>query len=116
LDVLEDWVDAGLITTDQARAIRRHEAERAVRGGPVGATPPPEAGPSLVVEALGYLGGVVMLVGAGILVETYWTDVSVMPRAGCARCSRPSAPRPPPGSSASSVPRCWIGTTSTRSW
>jgi hypothetical protein len=80
LDVLEDWVDAGLITTDQARAIRRHEAERAVRGGPVGATPPPEAGPSLVVEALGYLGGVVMLVGAGILVGTYWTDLSVLLR------------------------------------
>jgi hypothetical protein len=73
LDMLDEWVGAGLITSDQARAIRRHEAEpRADR-----ASPPPEAGPSLVVEALGYLGGIVMLVGAGILVGMYWGDLSV---------------------------------------
>ena len=32
---------------------------------------------SLVVEALGYLGGVIMMVGAGILVGLYWEDIPV---------------------------------------
>ena len=79
---LEEWVRAGLITTEQSRAIRRHgserhESERPERGTSGAVAPAPEGGPSLVVEALGYLGGVVMLVGAGILVGLYWSDLSV---------------------------------------
>lgn len=76
LDALEEWVAAGLVTPEQSRAIREHEAER--REQHAAAMPrSPEAGPSLVVEALGYLGGVVMLIGAGILAGMLWSDLSV---------------------------------------
>jgi hypothetical protein len=77
VDLLEGWVDAGLITTEQSRAIQQHEAERSGARPGVTVAPSPEKGPSLVVEALGYIGGVVMLVGAGILVGMYWADLSV---------------------------------------
>jgi hypothetical protein len=77
VEALEDWVDAGLITPEQSRAIREHEAEPHERRAALASAPSRESGPSLVVEALGYLGGVVMLVGAGILVGMYWADLSV---------------------------------------
>ena len=79
-DVLEDWVDAGLITNEQSRAIRQHEAEPHERRAAPALAPSPETGVSLVIEALGYLGGIVMLVGAGILVGMYWADLSVVLR------------------------------------
>ena len=77
VDVLQDWVEAGLITTEQSQAIRQHEVEHHGARTTVAVAQPAETGPSLVVEALGYLGGVVMLVGAGILAGTYWADLSV---------------------------------------
>lgn len=80
LDVLEEWVDAGLITNEQSKAIRQHEAAPHERRAALTLAAPPESGPSLVVEALGYLGGIVMLVGAGILVGMYWDDLSVVLR------------------------------------
>lgn len=76
-DALDGWVHLGLITDEQSRAIRLHEGEPPERRVPLALAPPPEPGPSLVVEALGYLGGVVMLVGAGILAGMYWPDLSV---------------------------------------
>jgi hypothetical protein len=76
-DLLQEWVAAGLISDEQARAIRQHEAEPHERRAELTLVPSRAAGPSLVVEALGYLGGVVMLVGAGILVGMYWPDISV---------------------------------------
>ena len=76
-DLLTEWVTAGLITDEQARSIRQHEAGPHERRAALALAPSPPAGPSLVVEALGYLGGVVMLVGAGILVGLYWSDVPV---------------------------------------
>ena len=79
-DVLEDWVDVGLITDEQSGAIRQHEAQPHERRADLSLAPAPESGPSLVVEALGYLGGIVMLVGAGILTGMYWADLSVAPR------------------------------------
>ena len=59
-DLLEQWVAAGLLSAAQAAAIERHEsgADRSV------ATRAGAPGPSLVVEALGYVGGLVMVVGA----------------------------------------------------
>jgi hypothetical protein len=81
-DVLEDWVDAGLITNEQSCAIREHEAQPHERRAALALAPSPVTGPSLVVEALGYLGGVVMLVGAGILVGMYWEDLSAALRLG----------------------------------
>lgn len=77
LDALEEWVEAGLVTPEQSQAIRKHEAEQHGPHAAVAAMRSPQAGPSLVVEALGYLGGVVMLVGAGILAGMLWPDLSV---------------------------------------
>lgn len=74
-DLLVDWTDAGLLTDTQAAAIRAREvghAERAIMPTTTHAASP---APSLVVEALGYLGGVVMLVGAVLLVSTFWADI-----------------------------------------
>lgn len=91
--LLEEWVTAGLISPDQARAIRTHEAqasdarervrpERAASAHPLaGSSAGPAAGPaSLVVEALGYLGGIIMLVGATILTSFYWQDLPLAAR------------------------------------
>jgi hypothetical protein len=75
--LLQVWVEAGLITPEQSEAIRRHEAGPYERRGALTLAPPAPDGPSLVVEALGYLGGVVMAVGALILVGMWWTDLSV---------------------------------------
>lgn len=71
-DRLAEWVESGLVSDSQAQAIRQHENEagRSFEAGN-------RAGPSLVVEALGYLGALVMVVGAGILVGTSWSDLSV---------------------------------------
>lgn len=76
-DLLVDWTDAGLLSEAQAAAIRAREAGRP--GRPV-TTQVASAGPSLAVEALGYLGGVVMLVGATLLVSTIWADISTAVR------------------------------------
>jgi len=79
-DLLDDWVDAGLITREQALSIGHHEAGSPVPRAALTLVPTGPAGPSLVVEALGYLGGVVMTVGALILVGLYWSDLPVAPR------------------------------------
>lgn len=83
LDLLDGWVAAGLVTADQAEAIRVYEAARPDR--PAGrAAPADQAGTSLVVEALGYFGGVIMLVGGGILLGLLWDDIPVGLRLGLA--------------------------------
>jgi hypothetical protein len=80
-DLLDEWVGAGLIAPEQAERIRAHEAARHDRRPRLAAAPAvAPVGPSLVVEALGYLGGVIMLVGAGILVGLYWGDLPVVLR------------------------------------
>jgi hypothetical protein len=79
-DILQEWVDVGLITSQQASAIRQHEAAPHERRATLALAPSPGNGPSLVVEALGYLGGIVMLAGAGILVGMYWSNLSVTVR------------------------------------
>ncbi len=66
---LGSWVAAGLITEEQASAIQQHAAS----SRPMGDAEPRT---SLVVEALGYIGALVMVVGTGILVGTYWADLS----------------------------------------
>jgi hypothetical protein len=78
-DPLDDWVGAGLIAPDQADRIRAYEGARQDRppGLTTVAAPPGPTGTSLVVEALGYVGGVIMLVGAGILVGLVWEDIPV---------------------------------------
>lgn len=61
---LDRWVAAGLITGEQARAITDFEhAERSAHPGP-------RVSPA--VEALAYVGGVLLTVGAGMLVGQAW--------------------------------------------
>ena len=73
------WRDAGLISTEQAEAITEQErrwATQAAQAAPAGVAggrshagePTPGRLP-LVVEALGYIGGVLSLVGAVLLLS-----------------------------------------------
>lgn len=64
---LERWVDKGLISAEQARAIEA--AEEAERSEGTGRR-------ALVAEALGYLGGALILVAGFITVEILWPDIT----------------------------------------
>jgi hypothetical protein len=72
--LLDRWVAAGVITAEQAARMR------ADAGLPAQLTviPPPAQPPRtpLVVEALGYLGGVIILVASVLLTAQYWSDLS----------------------------------------
>jgi hypothetical protein len=69
------WVAAGIITEEQAQLIRADLA-----------TLPPQQsrGTSLVAEALGYLGGVIVLVGLSFIIGWFWEDLSSQARVGVA--------------------------------
>ncbi|WP_170225748.1 DUF2157 domain-containing protein [Pseudonocardia cypriaca] len=72
-DALERWVARGLISPEQAERILADEQgsiERRARRGP------------LVAEALGYVGGVLILVGAVAVAERYWSDIGLGGRLG----------------------------------
>jgi hypothetical protein len=72
---LERWLAAGIITPDQAQRIRADLATM----------PPKESrGGSLVAEAMGYLGGVIVLVGLGLVVGWFWEDLRPVARIGLA--------------------------------
>ena len=71
---LARWVGAGLITEDQADAIISFEqAQRAAR-------PTPRVSPA--IEALAYVGGVLLAVGAGMLVGQFWDRLGAGGRIG----------------------------------
>ena len=73
-DALDRWVEAGLISGEQASAIAAFEqAQRAAR-------PVPRVSPW--VEALAYVGGVLLAVGAAMLVSQFWDDLGVAGRLG----------------------------------
>jgi len=66
---VREWVAAGLINEDQARAIVSHET-----------TPTDERRVPLIAEVLGYLGGALALIAAFILVGEFWADLEVWAR------------------------------------
>jgi hypothetical protein len=71
-------VAEGLLTGEQADRIRQVEARHAAEwptAEPVPSGRP--AGTSLVIEALGYIGGILILVAAGIFLAQVWSDLSV---------------------------------------
>jgi hypothetical protein len=80
---ISDWVAEGIITEAQAARIR----DRAV-GVAVGPQPPaqaPDRGAELrsyAVEALGYLGGLLVVIAATLLANLYWSDLEVGARLG----------------------------------
>lgn len=72
---LADWVSAGIITREQADRIAAHERSRGVR------QPAPLAvHGSLLAEALGYVGGVIILVAAVLLATEFWDDLGTAGR------------------------------------
>ncbi len=83
---LSGWVAAGLLSEEQASAIEAHEwarprpapTPRPVPSAPAGA-PRPRRIP-VVAEALGYLGGMLLIVGLGLVVARYWPDMATAGR------------------------------------
>lgn len=73
--MLDDWVSAGIITPEQAALIRERDPSLAAPATPPAALP-------RATEALGYLGGVVIVVGAFFLGDRYWEDWSLVVRLG----------------------------------
>jgi hypothetical protein len=77
--LLDHWLAAGVITPEQAARMR---ADAGLPAQPPNLTVlpvPPTARAersSLLIEALGYLGGVVILVAAVLLTAQYWSDLS----------------------------------------
>lgn len=68
----DDWVAAGIISADQARRIDDAEGDLVL----VAAGPERRPGASLAVEALGYLGGVVVVVSSILIATRYWHQLS----------------------------------------
>lgn len=63
---LERWVEAAIISRDEAEAIERFETEQPAR--------PPST--PLVVEALAYLGGALALAAAIVVLSRIWSDLA----------------------------------------
>ncbi len=80
---LDRWVGAGLVTAEQRDAILTYEQALAT------APPPPAPAPArpartrripAVAEALGYLGGMLAVIGLLLVVAQYWPDMATASR------------------------------------
>jgi hypothetical protein len=71
---LDRWVAAGLISEEQSRAIEVFEQAQ------LAGRPAPRVAP--VIEALAYVGGALLAVGAGMLVGQVWSDLGIGGRVG----------------------------------
>ncbi|CAB4886062.1 unannotated protein [freshwater metagenome] len=80
---LSRWVSEGLITAEQSAAIQVGERAAAapVMVAPLSEAPPRHRVPP-VAEALGYLGGMLAIIGLLLVLSRYWTDMSVAGRLG----------------------------------
>jgi hypothetical protein len=78
--LIERWVTEGVITAVQAERMRADLGLLDSYPTALAAPPAHQERTSLVVEALGYLGGVVILVAAGLLADRYWSDLSTSGR------------------------------------
>ncbi|HET6666344.1 MAG TPA: DUF2157 domain-containing protein [Intrasporangium sp.] len=72
--ILSRGVAEGIITSQQADGLRALTAGEAPPTPPTPPTRPAEQ-PSLVVEALGYLGGIIVLVGAILVASQFWPEL-----------------------------------------
>lgn len=70
VDAISAWVAEGIITPAQAERIRAWEG-----AAPVSEPPHPSMMP-LVIEALGYLGGAIVVVATMLIAGHYWKDLS----------------------------------------
>lgn len=84
-ELLERWVADGLLTAEQAAQIEAAEHVRATAPPPAVTTipgAPPAGRRSLMSEALGYVGGVLMIAAVVLLITWYWEDMGVGVRVG----------------------------------
>src|SRR4051794_21806578 len=92
--LIDRWLGEGLITSAQAERMRadldltpaqrtpvQPESLSPLDHAPLVASPSRDR-PSLVIEALAYLGGVIVLVAAGLLAAQYWDALSDVARLG----------------------------------
>ena len=71
------WLKAELITEPQAASIRAfEEASEKLETKPSIETPSPERRISVIAEALGYVGGMLGIVGLVLLISRYWEDMA----------------------------------------
>jgi hypothetical protein len=70
--LIDEWVAHGIITPEQAD--RMLESQSQQPSGP--GRPVPPARSSLAVEALGYLGGVIVVVATMLIAAQYWADIT----------------------------------------
>ena len=81
---VDRWLAEGLITPEQAQQMRTDIDSRPI-------SPPPEVPatgkksdgtqqhfPVIIIEALGYLGGAIIVVALGLLVSYFWSDLSTV--------------------------------------
>jgi Predicted membrane protein (DUF2157) len=73
--LVDHWVAEGIITQEQAERIRSEQARISSLGNVPSAVPARRDRGPLVTEALGYLGGVLILVAAGLLTAQFWQDM-----------------------------------------
>jgi hypothetical protein len=73
---VQRWVVLGIISSEQAAAIRADLARSQSRA----TGPAPTGHASLVAEALGYLGGAIILVAFGLVAGRFWPDLSTAAR------------------------------------
>src|SRR5512133_3692814 len=71
---LRRWAAEGLLTQDQAAAILAAEHPRTPRPAA------PTRAVSVVVELLGYLGGILAIIGAVLLAARFWPDLATWTR------------------------------------
>lgn len=77
---IEHWLADGIITAEQATQMRADPPESPPSGGAHGDLPasvPRTSRAALVTEALGYLGGVIIVVALGLVVGGLWDQMSV---------------------------------------
>jgi hypothetical protein len=73
--LLDHWISADIISREQADRIREDRAQAPRRQDHTG---------SLVTEAMGYLGGVIVVVGLGLVLGRFWPDLTAFGRIGLA--------------------------------
>lgn len=78
--VLTRGVAEGIITGEQAERLRHLGEDGTERRDPGTRQSPTRQGPSLVTEALGYLGGIILLVGTILIGSQYWPGVHLLVR------------------------------------
>jgi Predicted membrane protein (DUF2157) len=76
-EMLDDWVNAGIISSAQARRIDARARSEATGRDAIDAR---GSRSSLAIEALGYLGAVIVAVATILIAAQYWSDLTVSAR------------------------------------